>query len=91
MAQGLPDRELTAARRPAADPDAGAVDAEHGRVHLQPRPAGVRVVATASGRVEFTGTGYAPEGELLVAGRPLGDGPLRAEVTRASAPANLPS
>lgn len=40
----------------------------------------VRVIATASGRVELTGTGYAPEGELLAGERPLGAGPLRAEI-----------
>jgi Ca2+-transporting ATPase len=40
----------------------------------------VRVVATPSGRTDLTGTGYAPEGALLHAGAPLGDGPLRQEV-----------
>jgi Ca2+-transporting ATPase len=40
----------------------------------------VRVVATPSGRADLTGTGYAPDGELLHAGAPLGDGPLRQEV-----------
>jgi Ca2+-transporting ATPase len=44
----------------------------------------VRVVATASGRVTLTGTGYAPEGAVLR--EPGGgevDGPLRAELVRA--------
>ncbi len=41
----------------------------------------VRTVATASGRVEVTGVGYAPEGELLQDGQPLADGALRNEVT----------
>jgi P-type Ca2+ transporter type 2C len=40
----------------------------------------VRAVLTASGRVDITGTGYAPEGELAHGGRPLDDGPLREEV-----------
>jgi Ca2+-transporting ATPase len=39
----------------------------------------VRVVATANGRADLTGTGYAPEGELLHAGAPVRDGPLRRE------------
>jgi magnesium-transporting ATPase (P-type) len=38
----------------------------------------VRLV-THSGDVEVTGTGYAPEGELLASGRRLDDGPARAE------------
>jgi Ca2+-transporting ATPase len=41
----------------------------------------VRTVVTASGRVDLTGTGYAPEGELQQDGRPLQDGPLRTEVS----------
>ena len=41
----------------------------------------VRTVATASGRVEVTGVGYAPEGALLQDGQPLADGALRNEVT----------
>ena len=41
----------------------------------------VRTVATASGRVDLTGTGYAPEGELCQDGHSLEDGALRAEVT----------
>ena len=43
----------------------------------------VRALVTASGRVDFTGSGYAPEGELRVDGEPLGGGPLRAETERA--------
>ena len=50
----------------------------------------VRSVVTASGRVEFTGTGYAPEGEVRLQGErsassegePLGD-VLRSELERA--------
>jgi Ca2+-transporting ATPase len=42
----------------------------------------VRVVMTASGRADLTGTGYEPQGELLVAGRPLADGAHRVEVER---------
>jgi P-type Ca2+ transporter type 2C len=41
----------------------------------------VRVVVTASGRVDVTGTGYAPEGELRQDGGPLEEGALRTEVT----------
>jgi Ca2+-transporting ATPase len=40
----------------------------------------VRTIVTASGRVDVTGTGYAPEGELLQDGRPLQDEALRTEV-----------
>ena len=43
----------------------------------------VRAVVTASGRVDFTGTGYAPEGGIEVAGGALLDGPLRVELRRA--------
>jgi P-type Ca2+ transporter type 2C len=39
----------------------------------------VRVVATASGRADLTGTGYAPDGELVQDGVRLPDGPLRRE------------
>ncbi|HET8698666.1 MAG TPA: HAD-IC family P-type ATPase, partial [Gammaproteobacteria bacterium] len=47
----------------------------------------VRMVATASGRVTFTGTGYAPDGEVRREdGGPV-DGALRAELTRALAAA----
>src|SRR5262245_7647972 len=43
----------------------------------------VRVVITASGCVTFTGTGYAPEGEVSWDdGKPIG-GPLRTELARA--------
>ena len=42
----------------------------------------VRTVITASGRVDITGTGYAPEGELRQGGRPLEEPALRAEVER---------
>jgi Ca2+-transporting ATPase len=41
----------------------------------------VRTVVTASGRVDVSGTGYAPEGELRQDGHALADGPLRTEVT----------
>ena len=37
-------------------------------------------VVTASGEVDVTGSGYRPEGDLRVAGRPLAGGPLLAEV-----------
>jgi P-type Ca2+ transporter type 2C len=42
----------------------------------------VRVAVTAGGRTNFTGTGYAPEGELRRAGRPLEDPAERADVER---------
>ncbi|TAK44533.1 MAG: HAD family hydrolase [Betaproteobacteria bacterium] len=42
----------------------------------------VRVVLTASGRTELTGTGYAPVGALLVDGLPLGEGAQRLEAER---------
>jgi Ca2+-transporting ATPase len=45
----------------------------------------VRVVLTASGRADLTGTGYAPAGELLAGGRPLAEGAHRVEVERALA------
>ncbi len=41
----------------------------------------VRTVVTAGGRVDVTGTGYTPEGELRQDGQALVDGPLRTEVT----------
>ena len=42
----------------------------------------VRAVSTASGRVDFAGTGYAPEGGVTVAGgRPL-EGAIRVELER---------
>src|SRR5688572_6082635 len=43
----------------------------------------VRVVATASGRIEFGGTGYAPVGEVTAAGGAVLDGALRIELDRA--------
>ena len=42
----------------------------------------VRVLITASGRVSFTGTGYAPQGEIRRDGGPI-EGPLRSELVRA--------
>src|SRR5262245_25298383 len=41
----------------------------------------VRSVVTAGGRVELSGIGYAPDGELLHDGHPLVDDALRTEVT----------
>ncbi|MCS7056600.1 MAG: cation-translocating P-type ATPase [Thermoflexales bacterium] len=50
----------------------------------------VRTVVTASGRVEFSGIGYAPEGCVTTAdGRPLDDPLLRAEVAYALRAADL--
>jgi len=49
----------------------------------------VRVLVTASGRVEVLGTGYAPEGELRIDGGGLSDTLLRAEVEAALAAALL--
>ncbi|MGH9905989.1 MAG: cation-translocating P-type ATPase [Pyrinomonadaceae bacterium] len=43
----------------------------------------VRVVVTANGRVEFSGTGYAPEGEVRRQGGGEIDGALRIEIVRA--------
>ena len=37
-------------------------------------------IATRSGDVTVSGSGYRPEGDLLVDGRPLGPGPARSEV-----------
>jgi Ca2+-transporting ATPase len=48
----------------------------------------VRVVVTASGRVTFGGTGYAPQGELTREGGGPLDGSLRAELNRALAVAD---
>ncbi len=48
----------------------------------------VRIVVTASGRVSLTGSGYAPEGEVLREGAGAIDGPLRAELDRALAVAD---
>jgi Ca2+-transporting ATPase len=51
----------------------------------------VRVIATASGRVTFRGTGYAPEGELdLDGGGPI-KGALRSELVRALSAADRAS
>jgi Ca2+-transporting ATPase len=49
----------------------------------------VRALVTASGRVDFTGTGYVPEGELQFEGRRLEVGPLRVETEWALAAAHL--
>ena len=43
----------------------------------------VRVVVTASGRVDFTGVGYDPQGSALQAGQPLDDPVLKEEVETA--------
>ena len=43
----------------------------------------VRAVATASGRVDFTGVGYDPQGTALQAGQPLDDLILKEEVKTA--------
>jgi Ca2+-transporting ATPase len=43
----------------------------------------VRTVVTASGRVEFAGTGYTPEGEVRNDGNKLIEGNLRIELMRA--------
>ena len=48
----------------------------------------VRVVVTASGRVRFGGTGYAPEGDVRREDGGAIDGPLRAELERALAAAD---
>ena len=49
----------------------------------------VRALATAGGTIELTGTGYAPAGELRLAGVPLGAGAPRAEALAALAAASL--
>jgi P-type Ca2+ transporter type 2C len=49
----------------------------------------VRVVVTASGRVTFGGSGYEPSGEVRRDGGGTIDGPLRAELERALAAADL--
>jgi len=43
----------------------------------------VRSVITASGRVDFSGTGYAPDGEVTVADGSKLEGPIRLELERA--------
>ena len=48
----------------------------------------VRVVVTASGRVSFTGSGYAPDGEARRDGGGTIDGALRTELNRALAAAD---
>lgn len=48
----------------------------------------VRAVVTASGRVDFAGTGYEPTGGIHVAGGGTLDGPLRFEMERALAVAD---
>jgi Ca2+-transporting ATPase len=48
----------------------------------------VRVVVTASGRVTFEGSGYAPEGSCQADGGGTIDGPLRIELERALAAAD---
>ena len=48
----------------------------------------VRVVVTASGRVTFDGSGYAPEGAVRADGGGPIDGPLRVELERALAAAD---
>ncbi len=48
----------------------------------------VRVVVTASGRVSFGGSGYAPEGEVRCEDGGAIDGPLRLELERALAAAD---
>jgi len=48
----------------------------------------VKTAVTASGRVSFTGTGYAPEGEVTVNGGGSLDGPLQFELVRAFAAAD---
>jgi P-type Ca2+ transporter type 2C len=45
----------------------------------------VRVVFTASGRAELSGSGYEPRGDLSAAGAPLAGDPHRVEVARALA------
>jgi Ca2+-transporting ATPase len=51
----------------------------------------VRVVVTASGTVDLTGTGYDPAGEVLQGGRPIADPALREEVERTLAAGALAS
>jgi Ca2+-transporting ATPase len=51
----------------------------------------VRAVVTATGRIAFTGTGYAAEGEMQVDGEPLAEGPQRTEARRLLAAAHLAS
>lgn len=48
----------------------------------------VRAILTASGRIDFAGTGYAPEGEVRRAGGGAIDGELRSEYLRVLAAAD---
>src|SRR5205823_5872556 len=49
----------------------------------------VRSLITASGRVDFSGIGYTPKGEVLQHGQPVSDSPLLYEVERALQAASL--
>lgn len=49
----------------------------------------VRTVVTASGRVSFSGTGYAPEGEMLQDGHAVTDQALQTEVEKTLRAADL--
>lgn len=49
----------------------------------------VRSLVTASGRVDFSGSGYNPKGEALQHGKPVSDSPLLYEVKRALQAASL--
>ena len=51
----------------------------------------VRAVVTASGRVNLSGTGYAPAGEVSPDGRERFEGPLRIESERALAVVTAPT
>ena len=51
----------------------------------------VRAIVTASGRAELTGAGYAPRGDLLACGAPLGAGAHRVEALRLLSAAYLAS
>jgi Ca2+-transporting ATPase len=51
----------------------------------------VRTVVGASGRVELTGAGYDPAGDVIADGRPLSDGDLYAEVRQTLGAATLAS
>jgi Ca2+-transporting ATPase len=51
----------------------------------------VRTLVSASGRVELTGAGYDPNGDVLQDGKPIVDGDLRVEVWRALGAATLAS
>jgi Ca2+-transporting ATPase len=49
----------------------------------------VRTVVTARGRVDVSGTGYAPEGDVVRDGQPVTDPALRAEIDRILRAASL--